>query len=80
MSPGKDLIVSKVFWGALLAFLGPIVLRYLNFDLLKDSEALSQAIITFIGAILAIYGRTVASTRVKSICGIRLNGTGDGSL
>lgn len=66
--PSKNILLSKTFWGVVIAVAAPVLSRY-GFEIEPGTEeSLAQEIVSVggaaIGGILAIYGRLTAKKGV----------------
>lgn len=60
----KSLVLSKTFWGLVIAVAAPILAKH---GWTIDAEGWSNDIMTFLGAGLALYGRFKADRPVKLV-------------
>ena len=67
----KSILLSKVFWGSLLALIASIdpslYTKFLGWIGVNDPTLLAAKIIGFFGALFAIYGRFAATQTVTLI-------------
>lgn len=68
----KDILLSRSFWGGVIAVAGPFVARY-GVDL-GDTEVLVSSIIALVGLALSVVGIVGRKTTISSVAGVKVNG------
>ncbi|UCG53619.1 MAG: hypothetical protein JSW58_08680 [Candidatus Latescibacterota bacterium] len=64
----KGLFQSKTFWGIVVMIFGALGRNWLGIDIEEETQAsITEEIVVIVGAVLAIYGRLVASKQIDAI-------------
>lgn len=64
----KNIFQSKTFWGVILMLIGVYGGQWFGFDLTDATQSvISEQLVTIAGAVLTVYGRIKADTKVSGV-------------
>lgn len=76
-SPGKDLLLSKTFWGIVVALLGSLLARY-GWTIENPETVVNHIlsvldlILQLVGFVVAIWGNIIRKEKITRVMGVRL--------
>jgi hypothetical protein len=66
---GKDLLLTRRFWGVILTAFGPLLTRYLG---IAPGDVTIDALVMLSGVTLAIWGHQKRKKKITSVAGMKL--------